>query len=180
MIAPLFTELKLGWVRNWRVIELLLTVRADIWSSQETSLSTCTSGHCHLPKCMHTLSEINHWMNVDNSHQTGSSGKPTLKWLSTYQVNLKNPHSNSFFTLTLGGRKSIQCKFSSGICLIGDIHIHSMIYFWGCIIWPSSFPIVVLLWKKPFKLFFSYVFFSQHTRSLLRFRGLRVVRNALH
>ena len=29
-----------------------------------------------------TLSEINHWMNVDISHQTDFSGKPTLKWLS--------------------------------------------------------------------------------------------------
>ena len=77
----------------------------------------------------HTLSDINHWMNVDISHQTGSSRKLTLKWLSTYQIDVKKPRYFDFIALNWSGRgEPVQCAVPlDPICQLISTFIQSFI-----------------------------------------------------
>ncbi len=71
----------------------------------------------------------NHWMNADISHQRDLSGKHALKWFSAtssqWQAGLLvgSPEKPS-------GVKLWAIYLSTGIRLMGNIHIHSMICFW--------------------------------------------------
>ena len=60
----------------------------------------------------YTLLDINHWMYVDISHQTDSTGKPTLNWLATTSSQGKKKVKRMWIAhITLASGKSFQCGF---------------------------------------------------------------------
>ncbi len=94
----------------------------------------------HVVKCLsicccfryliyYTLSEINHWMDVDISHQTSFSENPhSPDGLTKWKRNLFRWEGVNWRYLLPG-----LYRYSTGTLLMGNLYIHSMIYFWECI-----------------------------------------------
>ena len=87
--------------------------RQALTSSKTNSCYTLRNKSLNESGCFPS-NEFKYWT---DKHAKPGVTKPKLwldheaEWLFTCQVDLKKPHSFHFFTLTWGGRTSIQCRF---------------------------------------------------------------------